>query len=68
MSELLELQRKLQDTASTITELERALSVEPDSLGLRLSLESVVKRFDELQVEIGGPLFVEAVKTAETVR
>ena len=51
MSELLELQHKLQDTASTITELERALSVEPDSLGLRLNLESVVKRFDELQAE-----------------
>ena len=51
MSELLELRHKLQDTASTITQLERSLALEPDSLGLRLTLESVVKRFDELQVD-----------------
>ena len=51
MSELLELRHKLQDTASTITQLERSLALEPDSLGLSLTLESVVKRFDELQAD-----------------
>ena len=51
MSELLELQHKLQDTASTITKLERSLAQNPDSLGLSLTLESVVKRFEELQAD-----------------
>ncbi len=51
MSELVELQHKLQDTASQITQLEREVARSPDSLGLRLSLESVVKRFDELQTD-----------------
>ena len=49
MSELLELQYKLQDTVSQMTQLERSVAQSPDSLGLRLSLQSVVKRFDELQ-------------------
>ena len=51
MSEILELRHKLQDTASTITQLEHSLALEPDSLGLSLTLESVVKRFDELQAD-----------------
>ena len=51
MSELLELRHKLQDTASTITQLERSLALDPNSLGLSLTLESVVKRFDELQAD-----------------
>ncbi len=51
MSELLELRHKLQDTASTITKLERSLAQDPDSLGISLTLESVVKRFDELQAD-----------------
>ena len=51
MSELLELQRKLQDTAATITELERRILQRPDSRGLRLSLESVVKRREDLQAD-----------------
>ena len=51
MSELLELQHKLRDTASTITDLERSFAQEPNSLGLRLSLESVVKRFRELEAD-----------------
>lgn len=51
MSELLELQHKLQDTVSTIAQLERELAQNPDSLGLSLTLESVVKRFDELQAD-----------------
>lgn len=49
MSELLELRHKIQDTVSTITHLERSLAEDPDSLGLRLTLESVVKRFGELE-------------------
>lgn len=51
MSDLLEIQHKLQDTAATVTQLERALALDPDSLGLRLSLESVVKRFEELRID-----------------
>ena len=51
MSELLELQHKLQDTVSTIAQLEGSLARNPDSLGLSLTLESVVKRLDELQAD-----------------
>lgn len=51
MSELLELQRKLQDTTATITELERRIVQRPQSRGLRLSLESLVKRREDLQAD-----------------
>ena len=61
MSELLELQRKLQDTVSTITQLERSLAQEPGSLGLRLTLESVEKRFDELQTDFKDLAYQQAL-------
>ena len=51
MSELLELQHKLQDTASTITKLERSFAQQPNSVGLRLTLESVVKRYRQLEAD-----------------
>lgn len=51
MSEVLELQRKLLDTAATIKEVERRIVQKPDSVGLRLSLESLVKRRANLQAE-----------------
>lgn len=51
MSELLELRRKLQDTVSMITQLERALTKHQDSPILKLNLGSVLKRFDELKVD-----------------
>ena len=54
MSALLELQHKLQDTVSTITALERRLSQTPNSAGLRFSLTSVIKRYDELQAEFNA--------------
>ena len=43
-----ELDKKLQDTASIRAELERRLARHPDSFALRLTLESVVKRHEEL--------------------
>ena len=52
MSELLELNHRLQDTSSAITKLELALAKHPDSPVLRLNLESVWKRFDQLQAEL----------------
>lgn len=51
MSMVLELQRKLQDTLATIVELERRIVKAPNSRGLHLSLESVVKRRKELEAE-----------------
>lgn len=51
MSELLELQHKLQDTSATIAQLERALAADPNSAILRLNLESVVTRFGRLEVD-----------------
>ena len=51
MSELLELSHRLQDTSSAITQLERALAEHPDSPVLKVNLESVVKRFYELQAD-----------------
>ena len=51
MSELLELSHRLQDTSSAVAQLERALAEHPDSPVLRVNLESVSKRFDQLQTE-----------------
>ena len=51
MSNLLELQNKLQDTTSTIAHLERRVGQDPNDVLLRLSLESLVKRFKKLQSE-----------------
>ena len=51
MSELLELSHRLQDTSSAVAQLERALAKHPDSPALRVNLESVSKRFDQLQAE-----------------
>ena len=51
MSELLELNHRLQDTSSVIAKLELALAKHPDSTALRLNLESVWKRFDQLKAE-----------------
>ena len=51
MSELLVLQRKLQDSASEIAEMERQLGEDPDSYVLQLGLESVVSHFAQLEAE-----------------
>lgn len=56
MSELLKLTHKLHDTAAMIEHLERALAQTPESLTVRLSIESVVRHFDELQRELQGEL------------
>ena len=50
--ELLELRRKLQDTRSMIAQLKRAIAEHPDSLALKVNLESVFKRFDELHADL----------------
>ncbi len=54
MSEILELQHKLQDTSATISQLERALIANPESPALRLNLDSVVKRFKSLESEFNA--------------
>ena len=51
MSEILELQHKLQDTSATIAQLEQAIAANPTSDILRLNLESLSKRFDILDAE-----------------
>jgi hypothetical protein len=51
MSEILELQHKLQDTSAAIAQLERAIAANPSSEALRLNLESVTKRFNVLESE-----------------
>ena len=47
------LQKKLQDTHAAITEVERRLLKNPDSLMLRLELESLVDVRDDLQADFG---------------
>ena len=51
MSELLVLQRKLQESASELVDMERQLGKDPDSFLLQLGLESIVSHFEELQGE-----------------
>ena len=51
MSQVLVLQQKLQDAHAVITEVERELLKNPDSLMLRLELESLVDIRDDLQAD-----------------
>lgn len=51
MSQVLVLQQKLHDTEAAITEVERRLLKNPDSLMLRLELESLVDIRDDLQAD-----------------
>lgn len=51
MSILLELQHQLQNTIATLAELERSFALHPESLALRLNLESVKGRFASLEAE-----------------
>ena len=48
MSEHLELQQKIQDTHTTIAQLEDALAADPGSPILRLNRESVINRLSRL--------------------
>lgn len=54
MSELLELRKQLQNTSATIVQLERALSADPESVGLQLNLGSVQKHFGRLEQEFAA--------------
>jgi hypothetical protein len=51
MSQLLEIRQQLQGTSGIISQLETALSVNPESLALQLNLSSVLKRFGKLEEE-----------------
>ena len=52
LSEIQELQRKLQDTRTLIAKLELALARDPESAILRLNLASVVNRSVSLEARI----------------
>ena len=54
MSELLALRNRLQETSSAITHLERSLAQNPDSPVVQFNLESVVRRFEQLESEFVG--------------
>ena len=65
--ELLELSRKLQDTRSAIAQLKRALAEHPDSPALKVNLESVFKRFDELHADLQD-YYVQRERQPESMR
>ena len=61
------LQKKLQDTHAAITEVERRLLKTPESLVLRLELESLVDIRDDLQADFGELADAEGVDICECV-
>ena len=61
------LQKKLQDTHAAITEVERRLLKNPDSLMLRLELESLVDIQNNLQADFGELADAEGVDICECV-
>ena len=50
--ELTVLRERLHDTEAMIVKLECALEDDPESLGLQLNLQSVLKRLDELKLDL----------------
>ena len=58
------LQQKLQATHAAITEVERRLLKTPDSLMLRLELESLVDIRDALQADPKTPQFERSPRRA----
>ena len=61
------LRKKLQDTHAAITEVERRLLNNPDSLMLRLELESLVDIRNDLQADFGELADAERVDICECV-
>ncbi len=52
MSDLLDIQEKVQDTAAMLAQLERELARHPDALGLQLNITSLEKRKQKLETEL----------------
>lgn len=54
MSDLLDIQGKLQDTAAMLAQLERDFARRPGSLGVQLNIESLEKRKQKLEAELSS--------------
>lgn len=63
MSELLDLQYKLQDTSAAISQLEHELAANPNSPIVRINLESVQNRFQRLEAAGRPPSSCEICET-----
>jgi hypothetical protein len=54
MSDLLDIQEKLQDTAAMLAQLERDLARHPDAFGVQLNIMSLEKRKRKLETELSA--------------